>query len=77
MKIPTSGCLLQSINGSLKLTNLVRILGIDKALGLFHINIVEEISIKKICLDIHFSYLIVIICSYGKYNPNGFEHDYW
>ena len=44
-KIATPGCLLQSINRSLKLANLVRILGIDKALGLFHVNFLEEVSI--------------------------------
>ena len=76
-KIPTSGCLLQSINGSLKLANLLRILWVNKALWLCYVHILDEVSIKECRLDIHLPYLIVIICGYGKQNPDGLEHDYW
>ena len=76
-KVPTSGCLLQSINGYLKLANLIGILWIDKSLRLCHVQILEEVSIKESRFDIHLPYLIVIICGYGKQNPDGFEHYYW
>ena len=36
-----------------KACKLVRILGIDKALGLFHVNILKEVSIKESRLNIH------------------------
>ena len=57
-------------NGSLKLANLLGILWIDTSLRLCHVHILEEVSIKESRFDIHLPYLIVIICGYGKQNPD-------
>src|SRR4051812_49902785 len=61
--IPTSGCLLQSIDGSLKFAYLVSIFRIDKTFGLHHIQLFINVSIEECCFDIHLPYLIIIICS--------------
>src|SRR3954466_8533688 len=61
--IPTSGCLLQSIDGPLKFAYLVSIFRIDKTFGLHHIQLFINVSIEECCFDIHLPYLIIIICS--------------
>src|SRR5215216_7717731 len=62
-EIPTLGCLLQSIDGSLKLAYLISILRIDKTLRLYHIQLFFNITIEERSFDIHLPYFIIEICS--------------
>src|SRR4051794_29967479 len=59
MLIPTPGCLLQSINGSLKFAYLVSILRTDKTLGLYHIQLFLNVTIKERRFDIHLPNFII------------------
>src|SRR4051812_43228140 len=62
-EIPTLGCLLQSIDGSLKLAYLVSILRINKTLWLYHIQIFFNVAIEEHSFDIHLPYLIAAIAN--------------
>ena len=60
----------------MKLAYLSSIVWIDKTLGLHHIHVLGQISIKESCFDIHLPYFIIEICSNNYNNPNRFKHRY-
>ena len=62
--VPTPGCLLQSINGTLKFAYLVSSFRIDKTFGLYHIQLFLNVTIKERSFDIHLPNLIIEKCSY-------------
>ena len=73
MHVPTLGCLLQSIDGSLKLAHFGLICGYE-TLRLYHIYLLIQLSIQEGGSDIHLSDLVVKMCRQSKHDPNRLEH---
>src|SRR3954469_17383663 len=63
-KIPAPRCLLQLIDGSLKLAHLTSIPWINETLRLHHIQLFLNVAIKECSFHVHLTYLVIMICSY-------------
>ncbi|KAL0448778.1 UNVERIFIED_CONTAM: hypothetical protein Slati_1434200 [Sesamum latifolium] len=71
---PTSGSLLQAVDGPLETTHLLFFSNGSETLRLIHKDLFLNETIEESHFYLHLPYLIVIPCCCGKQYPNGLGH---
>ena len=75
--VPDTGSLFQSIQTLFELTNVVRMISIDEALGLSNVDVLSDDPVEKSGVHIHHVDFKVFLAGNGKKNAKTSKAAYW